>query len=104
MAGQKGKSGGPRENSGRKSKADELGLPALVEEVLGDDGKKELLQKIADQAKAGSFAHQQLLMNYIFGKPKEKLDVTSGGEKLEATKHVIEFIDYTKKEEKKKYP
>jgi hypothetical protein len=96
MAGQKGKSGGVRENSGRKGKAEELGLPALVEDVLGEDGKKALLVKIAEQAKGGSFAHQQLLMNYIFGKPKEKLDVTTDGKALEGIKHEIIFKDFSK--------
>lgn len=97
MAGQKGKSGGVRENSGRKSKAEELGLPMLVEQVIGDAGKIELIEKIFEKAKTGSFLHQQLLMNYIFGKPKEKLDVTSGGQPMSDIKHIIEFKDYTKK-------
>jgi hypothetical protein len=85
MAGQKGKSGGPRENSGRKSKAEEMGLPILIEEVIGDEGKKELVKGIFDKARSGSFLHQQMLMHYIYGKPQDNISVD-----LEAdVKHVI---------------
>jgi hypothetical protein len=66
--------GGKREGAGRKSKAEELQLSKLIEDVIGEDGKKELISKIYEQSKGGSFPHQQLLMNYMFGKPKEKVD------------------------------
>lgn len=84
--------GGSRKGSGRKSRAEEMGLPLLVEQVIGDQGKRDLLTKIHEQAKAGSFNHQQLLMQYIYGKPQDKLDVTTGGEKIE-TKEII-FRNY----------
>ena len=80
MAGQKGRSGGPREGSGRKSKAEEMGLPLLIEEVIGEQGKKELIQNIFEKGKSGSFLHAQLLMHYIYGKPQDNIDITSGGE------------------------
>lgn len=76
--------GGKREGSGRKSKAEELGLPALIEEVIGEQGKKDLVAAIHKKAKSGSFPHQQLLMHYIYGKPQEKIDVTSKGEEIRA--------------------
>lgn len=85
--------GGTRNNSGRKSRAEEMGLPTLVEQVIGEDGKKTLLEKIFSKAKEGSFLHQQLLMNYIFGKPTDKLDVTSKGDKIETTKEIV-FRNY----------
>lgn len=88
--------GGKRDGAGRKGLAEEMGLPVLVQDVLGDEGKKELLQKIWDGAQKGNFLQQQLLMAYIFGKPKEKLDVTSGGEKLDS-RHEIIFRDFSKK-------
>lgn len=74
--------GGKREGSGRKSKAEELGLPALIEEVIGEQGKKDLVSSIHKKAKSGSFPHQQLLMHYIYGKPQEKIDHTSGGKEI----------------------
>lgn len=67
---------------GRKTKAEELALPMLVEEVIGDEGKKDLLKKIYAQAKKGSFSHQQLLMYYLFGKPSDKLDITTKGNEI----------------------
>jgi hypothetical protein len=89
--------GGVRANSGRKSKAEEMGLPELVEAVIGETGKKKLLEKIYKEAtETGSFPHQQLLMNYIYGKPKEKLDVTTAGEKINQTQHEVIFRRYTK--------
>lgn len=88
--------GGYREGSGRKSKAEEMGLPALIEECIGEEGKRALIEKLYEKARSGSFLHQQLLMHYIFGKPAEKMDVTSGGEKLAGMKHEIIFKDYSK--------
>jgi hypothetical protein len=76
--------GGPREGSGRKSKAEELGLPALIEEIIGEEGKRAIIEKLAEKAKAGSFLHQQLLMAYMFGKPTDKVDLTSGGQAFKA--------------------
>lgn len=63
--------GGARPGAGRKSRAEELGLPALIDEVIGTDGKKKLLARIHKQAMAGSEASQKLLMEYIYGKPTE---------------------------------
>jgi hypothetical protein len=80
--------GGKREGSGRKSKAEELGLPALIEEVIGEQGKKDLVAAIHKKAKSGSFPHQQLLMHYIYGKPQEKIDHTSDGKAI-FTKEVV---------------
>lgn len=72
--------GGVRPGAGRKSKAEEMGLPALIEEVIGDNGKKEIIQNIFEKAKGGSFLHAQLLMHYMYGKPQDNIDITSGGE------------------------
>lgn len=72
--------GGARPNSGRKSKAEEMGLPKLIEDVVGEQGKRDLVQNIFEKAKAGSFLHAQLLMHYMYGKPQDNIDVTSGGE------------------------
>lgn len=86
--------GGSRRGSGRKSKAEEMGLPALIEEVIGTEGKRALIQKINEQAKGGSFNHQQLLMQYIYGKPQDDIDITTNGKDI-ASKEII-FRDYAK--------
>jgi hypothetical protein len=69
-----GQNGGARPGAGRKTKAEEMGLPKMIEDVIGEEGKRNLIQQISKQAKGGSFAHQQLLMNYIYGKPKESIE------------------------------
>ena len=76
--------GGKREGSGRKSKAEELGLPALIDEVIGDEGKRTIIKKLFEKAKSGSYLHQQLLMAYMYGKPQEKVDLTSKGNELKS--------------------
>lgn len=95
MAGISGKSGGYRENAGRKSKAEEMELPALIEDVIGEAGKKDLLIKIFEQAKGGSFPHQQLIMQYTFGKPQDKIDLTSKGNEI-FSKEIV-FRNYADK-------
>jgi hypothetical protein len=87
--------GGRREGAGRKTKAEEMGLPALIEDVIGDAGKKTLVQTIFRQATGGSFKHQELLMQYIYGKPQDYVDVTTQGEKIDAVKEII-FRRYSK--------
>jgi len=85
--------GGARTGAGRKSKAEEMGLPTLIEEVIGTEGKRVLVAKINEQAKGGSFLHQQLLMHYIYGKPQDDIDVTSNGKTITA-KEII-YRDYS---------
>jgi hypothetical protein len=88
--------GGVRNGSGRKSKAEEMGLPALIEEVIGEDGKRDLIRIIYEKAKTNSFLHQQLLMHYIFGKPGDSVDITSKGQQIEGVKEII-FRNYADK-------
>jgi hypothetical protein len=88
--------GGKREGAGRKSKAEEMGLPALIEDCIGEEGKRAIILKLRDKAVAGSFLHAQLLMQYMYGKPQDSVDITTGGDKLEGTKEII-FRNYADK-------
>jgi len=97
MAGMGGKSGGKRDGSGRKSKAEELRLAEAIDLALGDDWTKDLLTKIHEAAKKGSFQHAQLLLAYKYGKPQDKVDLTTKGEKIEAGTKEIVFRDYGNK-------
>lgn len=74
--------GGARDGAGRKSKAEELELTALIDEIAGEDGKRDILKKIIEKAKEGSYKHQELFMAYYFGKPNQKIDVTSKGKEI----------------------
>jgi hypothetical protein len=68
--------GGYRPGGGRKSKAEELGIANLIEDVIGDAGKKAIVKKLYDMAIKGSFPHHQLLMYYTFGKPTDKIQIS----------------------------
>lgn len=71
--------GGARDGAGRKPKADEqkvrkLGIDAIVK-IYGS--VEEYYEHIAKESKF-SFNHLKLLQEYVFGKPKESIDLTSG--------------------------
>jgi hypothetical protein len=87
--------GGARQNAGRKSKADELKLAETIDTALGETWVEDLLKEIHKQAKGGSFPHAQLLLAYKYGKPQDKVDVTTNGKDLPTTKEVV-FRDYDK--------
>jgi hypothetical protein len=75
--------GGRRDNAGRKPKADEdrirgLAVGALVKIYGSEEQAFEHLAKMAKE----SFPHVNLLFAYAYGKPQDKLDVTSGGKRV----------------------
>lgn len=90
-----GKNGGARPGAGRKTKAEELKLAESIDNALGQDWVDELLKKIHEKAKGGSFLHAQLLLAYKYGKPQDKIDVTTNGKDLPTNKEVV-FRDYVK--------
>jgi len=53
----------------------------ILQCIGGEEGVKTLVDKIFTQATKGSFKHQELLLNYILGKPTEriKLENANGG-------------------------
>ena len=72
-----GKNGGKREGAGRKPKAEEI---ELIERLSPMDDLA--LQKLKEGVNSGDFKFIQLFMNYRYGRPKEKKDITSNGETL----------------------
>lgn len=84
-----GKNGGARPGAGRKSKAEELKVAERLDEILGADWDKELFEKIKAEALKGSFNHAQLLVHYRFGKPQDKVDVTTNGKDLPTSKEIV---------------
>ena len=87
--------GGARPGAGRATRAEVMGLPMLIEDVIGEQGNIDIIKKIFEQAKGGSFNHQQLIMAYMYGKPSDHVDITTGGDKIETVKEII-FRDYVK--------
>ena len=71
------KHGGARANAGRKSKALEDKVQALsIQGLIAVFGSEEqAFESIAKEAKAGSFTHLKLLVEYAYGKPTEKVNV-----------------------------
>ena len=67
--------GGKKGRSGRKSRAEELGLAALLEKCWTAEARERCIQKLAEDCESGDFHERnesrKLLMAYTFGKPKE---------------------------------
>ena len=78
--------GGKREGAGRKPKSDELKLIEQLTE-FDDIAKKCMVDGIKD----GNYQFWNKFMEYRYGKPKERLDVTSNEESINIP--IIKFID-----------
>jgi hypothetical protein len=75
--------GGKRAGSGRKRKAEEI---ELIEKLSPLDGIA--LQALESGVKRGDFQFTKMFFEYRFGKPQDKVDITSGGETITAIKLV----------------
>lgn len=75
MAGIKGK-GGQRGRSGRKSRAEELGLQSLLDSAFGVKDRRAVLENLTQIAKGSdakaAVSAATLLFGYAYGKPTEK--------------------------------
>lgn len=74
--------GGKKGRSGRKSKAEELGLVALLNKCFTEAARKRCLIQLAKDCESKDFHERnesrKLLLAYTFGKPTEKHE--HGGE------------------------
>jgi hypothetical protein len=79
--------GGKRDNSGRKSISEELGTRDLARKALiaRYGGLEEALNALLATQEP---ALLKFVFEHAFGKPQEKVDVTSGGETI-----VVSFKD-----------
>lgn len=72
----KGNRGGQKGRSGRKSKAEELGLVATLEKCFTLEDREECIKKLVEDCKSEDFSHRhesrKLLLAYTFGRPAEK--------------------------------
>jgi hypothetical protein len=69
--------GGARDNSGRKSKSDEQNLIERLSPM--EDSAHQALR---DNVEAGEAWAIKLYFEYMYGKPKQSVDHTTGGDKL----------------------
>ena len=79
MPGQRGNSGGKKGRSGRKVKAVNLGLQALLNECFTEDDRRDLFIKLAEMARNANLEAIKLLLAYTYGKPIEQKDSTVDG-------------------------
>lgn len=77
--------GGKREGAGRKPKSDEVALLERLSPL--DDMWFDQMQKGLNR---GDFPFIKLFAEYRYGKPKEKVDITTQGDKV--TGFTIEVI------------
>lgn len=77
--GVKGNRGGKKGASGRKSKAEEMGLKALLDKCWTPEDRETCLKALALKANAGEMEAIKLLMSYTFGTPKASVDLNHGG-------------------------
>ena len=86
--------GGKKGRSGRKSKAEEMGLMALLDKCWTKEDRENCIRALAETANNPSSNDRmdavKLLMGYTFGKPKESVQVGGeGGGPIEiVVKHV----------------
>lgn len=73
--GVRGNRGGAKGRSGRKSKAEELGLAALLDECWTEADRKACLKKLASNARTGDMESIKLLMAYAYGKPVDRKEI-----------------------------
>lgn len=87
------KHGGKRNGAGRKTKAEELGLSALIDSVCDVEKQKEIIRKLAEDSVSEKFDERnearKLLLAYKFGKPPQTLDI--GNKNNEPLKIVVEY-------------
>jgi hypothetical protein len=88
--GVKGNSGGKKGRSGRKSKAEELGLAALLDGCWTLADRKACLTALAKKAKAGDLEAVKLLMAYTYGKPVDRKELA--GKDGEPIKVIVEHV------------
>lgn len=70
--GQVGNKGGQKGRSGRRPKAEELGVTRLLDKCWKDEQRRQVVEALHEQAAKGNVPAAQLLLAYAFGKPTEK--------------------------------
>jgi hypothetical protein len=76
---EKKKRGGPRPNSGRPPKIQEI---KLIEQMDAISVPDEIWNALLFKCKEGDTAAIKLWLSYRFGLPKQQIDVTTNGEKI----------------------
>jgi hypothetical protein len=79
--------GGARPGAGRKPKADELNLINTMDSILPIE---DVWNKVSHLVMNGDMAAIKIWIEYRLGKPKQSMDITSGGDRLPTM--TIEYV------------
>jgi hypothetical protein len=75
----KGISGNPK---GRKPRNDEEDVKALFRRAVSKTDQMEIIERAVYLAKRGDDRARKFIFEYLYGPPKQDIDITSGGESL----------------------
>ena len=92
----KGQSGNPNGRPKKLPEIDKLMAEVMGEEKDGITAAQAILNMLRGKAAKGDIRAAQLLFDRAYGKSKQQIDVTTGGEKV--TVPTIIFSDGTKKD------
>lgn len=82
---------GIKGRSGRKSKAEEMQLSALLDACWTPLDREVCIKKLAKLANEGEMEAVKLLMSYTFGKPRESVQHSSDPDA--PVKLVVEYVN-----------
>ena len=77
MAGKKGRSGGPRPNSGRPSNGEIINIRKILDDNIDVD---VVIQKLLERIESGDQRAIELFLKYRAGLPKQEIDIHTTGE------------------------
>jgi len=66
--------------------------------IKASEVKKKILMRVLSEALKGNFNYSKDLFDRYYGKPKEQIDVTSGGDKISLDKIAFSIDKIAKKE------
>lgn len=84
----KGNRGGQKGRSGRRTKAEEMGLVSLLDKCFTRADREVCIKKLAEDCRSEEFHVRQesrkLLLSYTYGKPRESIEhLGEGGGPIE---------------------
>jgi hypothetical protein len=85
----KGTSGNPNGRPKKLPEIDKLLADVLGEEKDGVSAAEAILKKLRQMASQGNLRAAEILLDRGYGKPKQAVDMTTGGDKLHITMEVI---------------
>jgi hypothetical protein len=76
--------------AGQKSRRGEAKLTKLIRDIVDTDNAVKVFKQLEEQALSGDLDATKLYLSYVIGKPKEFVDITTDGEKINSV--LVEVI------------